>query len=412
MAQIYDPSPDEAVYQSVRTALETARTKAAAAVNDAMVSAYWEIGRQIVEAQGDRAEYGQHLMEYLSERLTAEFGKGFTERNLQAMRQFYQAFPIPHTLCAELSWSHYRLIIRIDDPVRRDFYVRSAVEERWTVRQLDRQIHSFYYERLLATRAEGKDEVRQEIQNLEPPTKADGILKDPYVLDFLDLNGNSNYLETDLEQALMDKLQQFLLELGKGFSFVARQQRVSADGDHYYIDLVFYHYVLKCFVLIDLKTGKLTPQDVGQMDFYVRLFDDQCTQPDDNPTIGIVLCANRNEAVAKYSVLADKKGIFASQYVLCLPTEEELSQALEATCLLASEEEYPRSGEESSLLKHALGAEGCFTSEDAAPPPRMATGRTFLCAVRLDGVAEEFRSTGGDGLVVGLEAVVGHVHLG
>ena len=143
------------------------------------------------------------------------------------------------------------LIIRIDDPVRRDFYVRSAVEERWTVRQLDRQIHSFYYERLLATRAEGKDEVRQEIQNLEPPTKADGILKDPYVLDFLDLGGNSNYLETDLEQALMDKLQQFLLELGKGFSFVARQQRVSADGDHYYIDLVFYHYILKCFVLID-----------------------------------------------------------------------------------------------------------------------------------------------------------------
>lgn len=386
MEQIYDPSPDEAVYQSVRAALETARTKAAAAINDAMVSAYWEIGRQIVEAQGDRAEYGQHLMEYLSERLTAEFGKGFTERNLRAMRQLYLAYPIRHTLCAELSWSHYRLIIRIDDPVRRDFYVRSAVEERWTVRQLDRQIHSFYYERLLATRAEGKDEVRQEIQNLEPPTKADGILKDPYVLDFLDLGGNSNYLETDLEQALMDKLQQFLLELGKGFSFVARQQRVSADGDHYYIDLVFYHYILKCFVLIDLKTGKLTPQDVGQMDFYVRLFDDQCTQPDDNPTIGIVLCANRNEAVAKYSVLADKKGIFASQYVLCLPTEEELSQALEATCLLAS--------------------------EDGAPPPRKAAGRTFLCAVRLDGIAEEFRSAGGDSFVVGLEAIVGHVHLG
>ena len=183
------------------------------------------------------------------------------------MRQLYLAYPIRHTLCAELSWSHYRLIIRIDDPVRRDFYVRSAVEERWTVRQLDRQIHSFYYERLLATRAEGKDEVRQEIQNLEPPTKADGILKDPYESSTSsDLGGNSNYLETDLEQALMDRLQQFLLELGKGFSFVARQQRVSADGDHYYIDLVFYRYILKCFVLIDLKTGKLTPQDVGQMD--------------------------------------------------------------------------------------------------------------------------------------------------
>lgn len=339
MEQLYDSASDETVYQSVRSTLASARTKAAAAVNDAMVSAYWEIGRQIAEAQGDRAEYGKHLMKYLSKRLTAEFGKGFTERNLRAMRQLYLAYPIRHTLCAELSWSHYRLIIRIEDPVRRDFYVRSAVEERWTVRQLDRQIHSFYYERLLATRAEGKDKVRQEIQQLEPPTKADDVLKDPYVLDFLDLNGNSDYLETDLEQALMDKLQQFLLELGKGFSFVARQQRISADGDHYYIDLVFYHYILKCFVLIDLKTGKLTPQDIGQMDFYVRLFDDQCTRADDNPTIGIVLCANRNKTVAKYSALADGRGIFASQYVFCLPTEEELSQALETTCLLASEED-------------------------------------------------------------------------
>ncbi|MDY3981306.1 PDDEXK nuclease domain-containing protein [Paraeggerthella sp. LCP19S3_G8] len=339
MEQLYDSASDETVCQSVRSTLASARTKAAAAVNDAMVSAYWEIGRQIAEAQGDRAEYGKHLMKYLSERLTAEFGKGFTERNLRAMRQLYLAYPIRHTLCAELGWSHYRLIIRVEDPVRRDFYVRSAVEERWTVRQLDRQIHSFYYERLLATRAEGKDKVRQEIQQLEPPTKADDVLKDPYVLDFLELNGNSDFLETDLEQALMDKLQQFLLELGKGFSFVARQQRISADGDHYYIDLVFYHYILKCFVLIDLKTGKLTPQDIGQMDFYVRLFDDQCTRADDNPTIGIVLCANRNKTVAKYSALADGRGIFASQYVLCLPTEEELSQALETTCLLASEED-------------------------------------------------------------------------
>lgn len=189
MEQLYDSVSDETVYQSVRSTLASARTKAAAAVNDAMVSAYWEIGRQIAEAQGDRAEYGKHLMKYLSERLTAEFGKGFTERNLRAMRQLYLAYPIRHTLCAELSWSHYRLIIRVEDPVRRDFYVRSAVEERWTVRQLDRQIHSFYYERLLATRAEGKDKVRQEIQQLEPPTKADDVLKDPYVLDFLELNG-------------------------------------------------------------------------------------------------------------------------------------------------------------------------------------------------------------------------------
>ena len=284
LEQIYDPSPDEAVYQSVRAALETARTKAAAAINDAMVSAYWEIGRQIVEAQGDRAEYGQHLMEYLSERLTAEFGKGFTERNLRAMRQLYLAYPIRHTLCAELSWSHYRLIIRIDDPVRRDFYVRSAVEERWTVRQLDRQIHSFYYERLLATRAEGKDEVRQEIQNLEPPTKADGILKDPYVLDFLDLGGNSNYLETDFRASAHGQTP--AISIGVGKRVLVR--RAPAASQRRWRPLLHRPRVLPLHPQMlrpdRPENRELTPQDVGQMDFYVRLFDDQCTQPDDNPT--------------------------------------------------------------------------------------------------------------------------------
>lgn len=207
---------DAAVYDSVRGTLAAARKKAAAAVNDAMVEAYWEVGRQIVEAQGDRAEYGKHLMEYLSERLTKEFGKGYTKRNLFCMKQFYLSFPIVHTLCAQLSWSHYRLLIRVEDEKKRLFYMHEAVDQRWTVRQLDREIHSFYYERLLATREEGRESVRQEVKELEPSTKADGLLKDPYVLDFLDMGGRTDYREDELEQALMDRLQEFLLELGKG----------------------------------------------------------------------------------------------------------------------------------------------------------------------------------------------------
>lgn len=325
---------DAAVYQSVHSTLEAARKKAAVAVNDAMVEAYWEVGRQIVEAQGDRAEYGKHLMEYLSERLTKEFGKGFTRRNLFCMKQFYLAFPIVHTLCAQLSWSHYRLLIRVEDEKKRMFYMHEAIDQQWTVRQLDREIHSFYYERLLATREEGRESVRQEVRQLEPTTKADGLLKDPYVLDFLDMGGRTDYREDELEQALMDRLQEFLLELGKGFAFVARQQRVATETENYYVDLVFYHCILKCYVLIDLKTGKISPQDVGQMDFYVRLFDDRCSQPDDNPTIGIILCATKDATVAKYSALSDKKGLFASRYTLCLPTEEELAQALEPTSAL------------------------------------------------------------------------------
>ncbi|MEG1246720.1 PDDEXK nuclease domain-containing protein [Gordonibacter sp.] len=325
---------DAAVYDSVRSTLAAARRKAAVAVNDAMVEAYWDIGRQIVEAQGDRAEYGKHLMEYLSERLTAEFGKGFDKRNLHYMKQFYLAFPIVNTLCSQLSWSHYRLIMRVKDDKKRLFYLREAVDQRWTVRQLDREIHSFYFERFLATRAEGKDSVRQEVKELEPITKADGLLKDPYVLDFLDMGSRTDYRENELEQALMDRLQEFLLELGKGFAFVARQQRIATETENYYVDLVFYHCILKCYVLIDLKAGKITPQDVGQMDFYVRLFDDRCAQPDDNPTIGIILCATKDVTVAKYSALADKKGLFASRYTLYLPTEEEIAQALEPTSAL------------------------------------------------------------------------------
>lgn len=319
------------VYQNIRATLTKARSHVYTAINATMVNAYWDIGRQITEAQDNnpRAEYGSQLLKFLSENLTVEFGQGFKERNLRAMRQFYLAFPIRHTLCAELSWSHYRLLMRIEDEVRRNFYAKECMESNWSVRQLERQINSFYYERLLATQKNGRESVATEIQKLEPKTHPDYILKDPYILEFLDLKENKDYHESRLEQALIDKLQDFLLELGKGFSFVARQKRITSDGDHYYIDLVFYNYILKCFVLVDLKTGKLTHQDIGQMDFYVRLFEDKVKQPDDNTTIGLILCSAKDENIVRYSVLADKENLFASKYKLFLPTEEELRLELE-----------------------------------------------------------------------------------
>lgn len=319
------------VYQHIRETVLNAKTKVYTAVNFAMVEAYWEIGREIVEAQGEnqRAEYGAQLLKYLSEQLTHEFGRGFDESNLRKMRQFYLTFQIRDTLCPELSWSHYRLLMRIENEGHRNFYLRECADSNWSVRQLERQVNSFYYERLLATQAGNRDSVKNEIQALEPKTDPDYILKDPYILEFLDLKENRAYLEKDLEQGLIDNLQEFLLELGKGFSFVARQKRITIEGDHYYIDLVFYNYILKCFVLIDLKTGKLSYQDIGQIDFYVRYFEDKVKSADDNPTIGIVLCSDKNDTMVKYSVLSDNERLFASKYMLYLPSEEELKRELE-----------------------------------------------------------------------------------
>nr|WP_276538469.1 PDDEXK nuclease domain-containing protein [Dehalobacterium formicoaceticum] len=319
---------DTNLYQGIRNTLAEARSKAYSAVNSAMVEAYWEIGKQIDKAVGERAEYGKGLLKYLAGQLTAEFGKGFNESSLRRMRQFFKTFPNRAALWHELSWSHYRLLMKLEDDSRREFYGRECVESAWSVRQLERQINSFYYERLLATKKSGVESVKNEIHALEPKTSPDYILKDPYVLEFLDLKENRDYHESDLEQALIDKLQEFLLELGKGFSFVARQKRITIEGDHYYIDLVFYNYILKCFVVIDLKAGKLTYQDIGQIDFYVRYFEDNVKLQGDNPTIGIVLCTDKNDTMAKYSVLSENENLFASKYMLYLPTEEELTHEL------------------------------------------------------------------------------------
>ena len=258
-----------------------------------------------------------------------EFGAGFTERNLRNMRQFYECYPNWHSVCAELSWTHYRLLIRIKEQEKRDYYVKECVDCAWSVRQLERQINSFYYERILATNESKRAEVRGEIQVLEPNVEPKHLIKDPYILEFLGLEENKAYLEHELEQGLIDNLQKFLLELGKGFCFVARQRRITIDGDHYYIDLVFYNYILKCFVLIDLKTHKLTYQDVGQIDFYVKSFEENVKTEGDNPTIGIVLCSEKNETMVKYSVLNENDHLFASKYKLYIPTEEELKKEIE-----------------------------------------------------------------------------------
>ena len=295
-----------------------------------MVQAYWQVGRVLVEhLQGGevRAEYGTKLLENLASRLTAEFGSGFDARNLLTMRSFYSAYPIPNALRSELSWTHYRLLLKVDRPEVRQFYLDECIAANWSTRQLDRQIASQFYHRLLAS--QNRSQVRGEIQRLEPGPTPEDLIKDPYVLEFLSQHDNRTYLEKDLEQALVDKLQEFLLELGKGFSFVARQRRVTIDGDHFYVDLVFYNFLLKCFVLIDLKAGRLTHGDIGQMDFYVRYFEKEVRQADDNPTIGLILCAEKNEAMARYTLLDESKSIFASKYQLYLPTEDELRRELE-----------------------------------------------------------------------------------
>jgi predicted nuclease of restriction endonuclease-like (RecB) superfamily len=316
------------IYVSIRQILSQAREKAYKAVNFAMVEAYWNVGRVIVEAQGGngQAEYGQVLLKNLSDQLTAEFGKGFTVTNLKYMRQFYLAFQNRHALRDQLSWTHYRLLMKVENAEVRDFYIDECIRGNWSTRQLERQINSFYYQRILAS--QNRELVRNEIRQLETELQPEDLIKDPFVLEFMGLKDQRDFTELEVEKALMDNLQDFLLELGRGFSFVARQKRITAEGDHFYIDLVFYNYILKCFVLIDLKVGKLSHQDIGQMDFYVRYFEKEIKGESDNPTIGIILSSERNETVVKYSVLEESRQLFSAKYLPYLPTEEELKKEL------------------------------------------------------------------------------------
>lgn len=323
----------EKLFENVRTVIESSRSLAYKAVNTLMVESCWNIGKLIVEEEQKgkyRAEYGKKLVEALAKRLQAVYGKGYDKSNLWYMRQFYRVFNIFDAVRRELSWTHYRLLLRVEKEQARQFYMEEAIAGNWSTRTLERQIGSLYYERLLMTAAVSRPNVKEEAKNKRVEMEPKDIIKDPYVIEFLDLKPNHDFYESELESGLINKLQDFLLELGRGFSFVRRQYRITAEdsSNHFYIDLVFYNYILKCFLVVDLKTTPLTHGDIGQMDFYVRYFEDQVKGEDDNPTIGLILCTEKNKTIVKYSLLNESKQIFASRYKLYLPTEEELTREL------------------------------------------------------------------------------------
>lgn len=317
-------------YNKINDLILKTKQNVAKNINYEMVELYFEMGSTINELiENYNLEASQNkILKLFSEKLTQEFGQGFSVSNLKKMKKFYLTYEDGSTLWNQLSWSHNRLIMNIDNEAKRTFYLEETIKSNWSVRQLERQINSFYYERLLSTSKEHKEEVKNEINLLEKKEKVQDFIKDPYVLEFLDIK-DRRFLEKDLESNLLEHISEFLLELGRGFSFVARQKRIDVDGDNFYIDLVFYNFVLKCFVLIDLKLDKLTHQDIGQMDFYVRYYDNEIKAEDDNPTIGIILCSDKKDTIVKYSVLNDNKNLFASKYQLYLPTEEELAREIQ-----------------------------------------------------------------------------------
>jgi predicted nuclease of restriction endonuclease-like (RecB) superfamily len=343
-------------YASVADTLRKARSNTYRAVNFIMVEAYWNVGRLIIEEEQQgkgRADYGTQVIRNLAVRLSEEFGKGFTEANLWNFRQFYLTFPAIqgdgrklYALRRELTWTHYRSLMRVEKPEAREWYMNEAAEQNWSTRALDRQINSLYYERILMSRDQAP--VLEEMREQTAPLAADpkDFIKDPYVLEFLGLQDNPAFREAELETAIIGKLQAFMLELGKGFAFVARQQRISTETKDFFVDLVFYNYILKCFVLIDLKCGELSHQDIGQMDMYVRLYEDRVKGEGDNPTVGIILCTEKDHTVVKYSVLSESRQLFASKYRLYLPSEEELRAEVEREREMVVKERMERYGVE------------------------------------------------------------------
>ena len=317
----------------VKEILKNARQKAYTAVNSAMVEAYWKIGRRIVEEEQsgrERAEYGKEILQNLSKELTEEFGKGYSYRTLREIRQFYlmfSDFEKWRTVSAKLTWSHFQKVLRVSDEKARIFYLTEAAENVWSVRTLDRNISTLYYNRIVASI--DKKIVENEMKDKTKKLQAEEFIKNPVVLEFLDLPTNMSYTESQLEKALTDDIQKFMMELGKGFAFVERQQHIRTENSDFYIDLVFYNYILKCFVIVELKTEKLTHQDIGQLDMYIRMYDDLKKQENDNPTIGLLLCTETDRTIIKYSVLNDNKNLFASKYINYLPSEEELINEIE-----------------------------------------------------------------------------------
>lgn len=327
----------ENIYSQIKQVLIQARATVLTTVNTAMVQAYWHVGKLIVEAQGgeERAAYGDELLKSISVRLTKEFGKGFDASNLRNMRMFYLSFPKCDALRHELSWTHYRALIRVSNPKAREYYAKEAAAGKWSTRQLERQIATQYYERLLSTH---RDETAVEslIKNNRPakPEKFDPLtlVHDPFILEFIGAQEDVIWQESELESALISHLEEFLLELGRGFAFMGRQKRITIDGQHFYPDLVFYNVLTRSYVIIDLKMRRVDYSDIGQMQLYVNYYNREVCQPDDNPTIGIILCSEKNDTVVEYT-LGDRTdiGVFSAKYDLIMPTKEELSREIELT---------------------------------------------------------------------------------
>lgn len=325
------------VLKDTERIVDAAKNRAYQSVNVILVQRNWLIGRRIAEeelTQNGRAEYGLAVIKSLSKSLTKKYENGFTKTNLYNFYSFYKEYPeIFHSVSGKsdrlLSWTHYRVLLQVKDRRARDWYEHEAFQEGWSVRTLQRNVSSQYYYRMLKTQQ--PEAVKQEMQTLTSSyqTKLE-FIKNPVIAEFLGMHEDTSYLESDLEQSIIDNLQKFLMEMGKGYAFVARQQRIHTEKEDYYIDLVFYNYILKCFVLIDLKTKKITHQDVGQMDMYIRMYDELKKRADDNPTLGIVLCTDTDEDIAKYSVLHGNEQLFASKYKLYLPTDEELRAEIES----------------------------------------------------------------------------------
>lgn len=324
------------VFEDACNIIETAQKVAYSAVDLTLVHRNWLLGKRIAdeELNGEsRAEYGAEVIKKLSKDLNAQYGKGYTKTNLYNFYSFYKMYPeIFHSESGKsnvkLSWTHYRVLLQVKDEIAREWYENEALKETWSVKTLQRNISSQYYYRILKTQDKSALETEMKELTSEYQTKLE-FIKNPVIAEFLGMRDDTSYLESDLEQCIIDNLQKFLMELGKGYAFVARQQHIHTEKEDYYIDLVFYNYILKCFVLIDLKTNKITHQDIGQMDMYIRMYDDLKRGEGDNPTLGIVLCADTDEDIAKYSILNGNEQLFASKYKLYLPTEEELRAEIE-----------------------------------------------------------------------------------
>lgn len=337
MANIENKQEADRLYEEIRNLLISARKKVITTVNSALVMTYWQVGKMIVEAQGgeERAGYGTNLLKNISDRLSKEFGKGFDASNLRYMRQFYMAFPNCDALSRNLTWTHYKKIIKVTNPLAREYYAREAAEGNWSTRQLERQIATQYYERLLATHRDQaevstiiKENLPAKPEVFDPLT----LVHDPFILEFLDVKPDPALLESELESAIISHIEQFLLELGRGFAFLGRQKRITIDGQHFYSDLVFYNIITRSYVIIDLKMKTVDYSDIGQMQLYVNYYNMEVCREGENPTVGIILCSENNDAVVKYT-LGNRNdiGVFSPQYKLIMPTEEELKHEIEMT---------------------------------------------------------------------------------